>query len=120
MMDLVSTIMTESEPHFNLRLIRADPDMREELLAMRAGMKKREAFMQNAQGKIVFFETVSERLKKIEEWYPRAYNILTQMLPCLMLWPDDMAPTALRLADSLVKGCLLPDDQWLLGLSVSA
>lgn len=120
MMDLISTILTESDSHFNMRLMGADAEMRDELLAMRDGMKKREAFMQSTQNKTVFFETVSERLQKIKEWYPRAYSILDQMLPCIMLWPDDMAPTALRLADSLVRGCLLPDDQKLLSLSVGA
>lgn len=118
MMDLVTTILTESDTHFNLRLMNADPDMRDELLAMRGGMKKRDAFMKASQGNVVFFETVAERLQKMKEWYPRAYGILNQMLPGLMLWPNDMAPAVLNLADSLVKGCLLPDDQRILALSV--
>lgn len=120
MMDLVTTILTESDTHFNMRLMDANPDTRDELLAMRNGMKKREAFMQSRHDKVVFFETVAERLQKMEEWYPRAYGILNQMLPGLMLWPNDMAPAVLNLADSLVKGCLLPDDQRILALSVGA
>ncbi len=120
MMDLISTIMTESDAYFHTRLMEANADTREELLSMRDGLKSREAFLQGVQSKVICFETVSEKLEKIKEWYPRAYDILNQMSPGLMLWPDDMAPAVLRLADSLVKGCLLPDDQWLLGLSVSA
>ena len=118
MVDLISTIQQESDATFSLRLMNANADTREELLSMRDGMKNREAFIQSKQGKAVFFDTVAERLQKLEEWYPRAYGILKQMLPCLMMWPDDMAPTVLKLADSWIEGCILPDDRKILCLSV--
>ena len=115
MLGLISTIQAESEAKFQARLMEANDETRAELLEMRLGIKKRNAFMAGMLGRSVCFETAEEKLEKLQEWYPRAYRIIQTHLPGFILNPNDMPRMVLSMADGFVKNSILPADRRVLG-----
>lgn len=117
MIQLISTIMTESNRDFEFRLRNASPEAQQEMLEIRDGIKKRNDFMAGQNTNLIFFETAKQKLEKIKEWYPRCYEVLALNLPGFVNEPDDM-PTAIKqLADSFIWANLLPSDRGLLAFA---
>lgn len=117
MIQLISSIMTESERDFKIRLENASLETQEEMLVIRKGIQKRNAFMAAQDTNRLFFETAQEKLDKIQEWYPRCYEVLASNLPGFVNEPDDMPQAIKQLADSFIWANLLPSDRGLLSFA---
>ena len=113
-MDYIYSIQQESDKEFQCRLEGASAEARKELIELREGFKKRRNYMESTSRSDRYFDTNSEKVTKIKEWYPRVYSSLVYLLPNFIAMPDQMPKAVLKLANDLVQHCLLPDDQFLL------
>lgn len=117
MIQLISTIMTESDREFENRFRNSSLEAQQEMLEIRNGIKKRNAFMATQDMNLLFFKSAAEKLEKIREWYPRCYEVLASNLPGFVNEPDDMPQSIKHLADSFIWANLLPSDRGLLAFS---
>ncbi len=109
----------ESDTAYKRVLAETAEEDRVELELIKEGLNKRKKFMdEHANGKWLWFEKTSDKLDAIEEWYPRAYQILEEHIPNLIEMPNDMAYGVLKLADDFIQHLFLPADQNLLRLCV--
>ncbi len=113
-MDYIYSIQQESDKEFKCRLEGANAEARKELIELREGFQKRRNYMESTSRSDRYFDTNSEKVTKIKEWYPRVYSSLVYLLPNFIAMPDQMPKAVLKLANDLVQHCLLPDDQILL------
>lgn len=114
-------VMTEleSDTAYKRMLAETAEEDRDELELIKEGLDKRRKFMnEHAKDKWLWFEKTSDKLDAIEEWYPRAYQILEKYMPNLVKMPNDMGYAVLKLADDFVQHLFLPADQNLLRLCV--
>lgn len=113
-MDYVTMNVQKSESEFQRRLEEAKQADMIVLAEQQAGMKKRKEFFDSRRGISVFFNTNTDKVEKIKEWYPRAYKVLENFFPIFVERPDEMPQCVLGSANRLIMTYLKSDDRKLL------
>lgn len=113
-MDYVAMNLQKRESEFQRMLEEARAEDRVIVAEQQEAMKKRTEFFESKKGIMVFFDTNTDKVKKIKEWYPKAYRVLENFFPIFVECPDQMPSCVISSANKLIVTYLKSDDKNLL------
>lgn len=113
-MDYVAMNLQKSESEFQRRLEEARQADQIELAEQQQGLRKRKEYLDSKRGRGIFFNTNTDKVQKIKEWYPKAYRVLENFFPIFVERPDEMPSCVVGSANRLIVTYLKSDDRNLL------